>query len=483
MNRTLTFHTFFFIFCLVIMRMSGLISKMAMARYITPYEYGLITLITISLPSMFQYITNFCLHDLLSHSKEGKSYFGFAVFYSFITSLIVALFLFMLHEPFFKFLNLPLDIWKILFIAFFIAMFPLGILADTTGLLRGLKKYTLTSAIASLPSVIKLLLVIFAIYLFHITDFITILFIFASSSLIALIIIIIRYHNLFFSFLNSFNLPSKQIFFFGTSVFIVSLFGGLNQIISKVVISHDLGITLQGYFDVSLTLISLLSFSFAAMSFISIPEATGAEKKEEILFKRGELGDVVRGLFALLIFCVILLYFYAPLFIKLLFGNEYIKAADYIMILAIGSIFSFVQKFVAYINISLHKAKEYRNMIIATLICLSFSPILTHIFIEFMGFMGAYISSTLLLIIYTLSTMLSSKDFTPLFALSHRIDKLILSSAVIFFFLYIFYILSISFIYGISLSFLIFVFLLFLFGYIDKNLIFGIFERAEVHDK
>jgi len=483
MNRTLTFHTFFFIFCLVIMRMSGLISKMVIARYITPYEYGLITLITISLPSMFQYITNFCLNDLLSHSKEGRSYFGFAVFYSFITSLIVTLFLFIFHEPFFKFLNLPLDIWKILFIALFIAMSPLGILADTTGLLRGLKKYTLTSAIVSLPSVIKLLLVIFTIYLFHITDFITILFIFASSSLIALIIIIIKYYNLFFSFLKSFNLPSKQIFFFGTSVFIVGIFGGLNQIISKVVISHDLGITLQGYFDVSLTLMAMLSFSFAAMSFISIPEATGAENKEEIFFKRGELGDVVRCLFSFLIFCVILLYFYSPSLVNLLFGSEYIRAADYMIILAIGYIFLFMQQFLAYMNISFHKAREYKNMIVATLICLSFSPITTHIFIQFMGFMGAYISLTLSLIIYTLLTMLSSKDFTPILALSYKIDRIIISSAVTFLFLYIFSYLSIPFIYGMASSFLIFASLLFLLGYLDKNLILGIFKKVEIHDK
>ena len=458
-----------------VMRLSGVLSKIVMARYITPYEYGLITLVVISLPGMFQYFTNFCMHDLLSHSKEGKNYLGFSIIYSLITSLLVAIVIFVFHERFFTFLNLPLNMWKILFIAFFIALFPLGILVDVTGLFRGLKKYSLTSIIASLPSVLKLCLVLIAIYLLRITDFITILAIFAVSSMIALIIVLIRYQKPIFSSLHSFNLPSRKIFFFGSSVFIVSLFGGLIQIFSKIVVSHDLGIVWQGYFDVSLTLVAILSFAFAAMSFISIPEATSAENKEEMLFNRGELGDVVRGLFSFLIFCVILLYFYSVQFVEILFGHEYIAAADYVVILAIGYIFLFIQQFLAYMNVSFQNPREYKSLIIATLVCLVIFPLVTHAFILFMGFSGAYVSLALFLIIYTVITILCSKDLSPLHALSHRIDRLLISSAVTFIFLYFFA--ASYFLYGIVASSCIFAFLVFSLGYLDKELILGMFTK------
>ena len=474
MKRTLSFYTLFFIACMGIMRLSGVLSKIVMARYITPYEYGLITLVVISLPAMFQYFTNFCMHDLLSHSKEGKNHFAFSIMYSLIASSLVAIVIFVFHERFFSFLNLPLDIWKILFVAFFITLFPTSILVDMTGLFRGLKKYSLTSIIASLPSVLKLCLVLIAIYLLHITDFIAILAIFAVSSMIALLIVLIRYQKPVFSSLRSFNLPSKRIFFFGSSVFIVGMFGGLSQTLSKLVISHDLGIVWQGYFDVSLTLVAILSFAFAAMGFISIPEATGAENKEEIFFGRGELGDVVRGLFAFLTFGIILLYFYSIQFVELLFGHEYIAAADYVAILAIGYIFLFIQQFLAYMNVSFQNPGEYKTLIFATIIVLALFPLVTHAFILFMGFAGAYISLTLFLIIYAVITILCSKDLSPLRALSHRIDRLLISSAITFIFIYFFA--TSYFLYGIVASSCVFAFLIFSLRYLDKELISGMFR-------
>ena len=458
-----------------VMRLSGVLSKIVMARYITPYEYGLITLVVISLPAMFHYFTNFCMHDLLSHSKEGKNYFAFSIAYTLITSLLVAILIFVFHERFFSFLNLPLDSWKILFIAFFIAAIPTYILADITGLFRGLKSYAHTSIIASLPAVLKLFFILIAIYLLHITDFIAILAIFAVSSVIALLIVLIRYQKPVFSSLRSFNLPSRKIFFFGSSVFIVSLFGGLIQILSKIVISHDLGIVWQGYFDVSLTLVAILSFAFGAMQFISIPEATGTENMEDILFKQGELGDIVRGLFSFLIFFIILLYFYANQFVELLFGHEYIVAADYVVILAIGYIFLFLQQFLAYMNVSFQNPHEYKLLIIATIICLALFPFVTHISIQFVGFLGAYISLTLFLIVYAGITILCSKDLSPLRALSHRIDRLFISSALTFIFLYFFA--SSSFLYGTIGASCIFTIFVFLSGYLDKELILGMFTK------
>lgn len=474
MKRTLSFYTLFFIASTVVMRLSGVLSKIVIARYITPYEYGLITLVVISLPAMFQYFTNFCMHDLLSHSKGGKNYFAFAIIYTLITSLLVTIVIFAFHERFFRFLNLPLDLWKILFIAFFIAALPTYILADITGLFRGLKSYAHTSIVASIPAIIKLCLILIAICLLHRSDFITILAIFAASSAVALMVVLVRYKKPIFSSLQSIALPSKQIFFFGTSVFILGLFGTLIQLLGRIVLSHDLGIVWQGYFDVSLTLAALLSFAFGAMQFIAIPEATGVENIEEIFLNQGGLGDVVRGLFAFLIFGIILLYFYSTQFVELLFGHEYVAAADYILILAIGYLFLFLQQFLAYLNVSFQDPNEYKSLIVATLVCLALFPFVTHEFILWMGFLGAYLSFTLFLMVYAIITILSSKDLSPLRALSHRIDRLLIASTLTFSFLYL---VASSFLIGTIGASCIFAILVFLSGYLDKELILEMFRK------
>ena len=461
--------------CMLIMRLSGVLSKIAVARYISPYEYGIITLITISLPAMFQYITNFCLYDILSHSKEGKNYFGFAILFSLIISLIFVFSMFAFHERFFNFLNLPLHSWKILFLAFTITFVPTVIIVDIIGLYRGLKKYAIASIVSSLPSILKLSLVLIIVYILNHADFIIVLTIFTITPLITLVTILMKSRK---SIVPSFNIivPSKKIFFFGTSIFVVSSFGGLNQIFNKIIVSHDLGVIWQGYFDVSLTLVATLSFALVAMQFISIPEATSAANKEDIL-TRGDLGGVVRGLFSFLIFCTILLYFYSRQFIELLFGHEYLAAADYVTILAIGYIFLFVQQFLAYINVSLRDPKEYRLLIIATLVCLAVSPFITHALIKLMGFLGAYVSFTSFLMIYTTVTILNSPDLSPLRALSHKISRLIMASAITFLFLYSFA--DTSFLCGIILSSCIFTFLVFSLGYLDKELILGMFAVRE----
>ena len=459
---------------MLIMRLSGLLSKIVVARYILPYEYGILTLITISLPNMFQYITNFCLYDILSHSKEGRNYFGFAILFTLTGATIIVFGVFAFHEAFFNFLNLPLDSWKILFLAFTLFFVPTVIIGDIIGLYRGLKKYAKASILSSLPPILKLSLILIIVCILGYEDFIAALMIFAIPPLIALFITLIKDREIIISSLN-FTVPSKKIFLFGTSIFVVNLFGGLNQIFNKIVVSHDLGVVWQGYFDVSLTLVAILSFPLVAMQFVSVPEATSAENEGETL-THGDLKEVVRGLFSFLVFCTILLCFYDKEFVELLFGHKYIAAADYVPILAVGYIFLFVQQFLAYINVSSRDPKEYKPLMYVTLICLVASPLVTHALIKLVGFMGAYVSFTSFLIVYTTATILSSPDLSPVRALFHKIDGLVIASIVTFLFLYVF---RVSFFCGVVLSSIIFTLLIFSLKYLDKRLVLEMFAEKE----
>ncbi len=473
MKRPLSFYTIFFIVCMVVMRVSGILSKIVLARAITPYEYGIITLIIISFPNVFQLLTNFCLHDLLSHSRRGRKYFGFSIFYSVFVSILIGAVVFIFHNQIFDFLNLPLKNWHVLFMGFFIVLISNAILVDMTGILRGLKRYSQTTILASLPSVLKLFLILIAVYLLNIRDFCTLLLIFAISPLIVLIGISIKEWRKLFKYLKNINIPSKDMFLFGISIFTISLFGGLNQAISKIIVSHDLGIEYQGYFDISFTLVTLLGFSFAAMQFISIPEATGARNKRDLLFKTGGLGDISRALFSFLLFGVILLYFYSYQFVDLLFSHRYTIAANYVPILAVGYIFLFVQQFLAYVNISLSEdIKGYKQLIFITLLLLIISPFVTHMLIQSSGFIGAYISIVLFLFLYSLITIILLRDISPLYALLFKIERLILSILITFLFLMYF---QPPFIIGILISFILYISIIFLSGYLKKELISDLF--------
>ncbi len=60
MDRNLSFYALFYVGSLVLMRLCGIITKIILARAITPFEYGIIMLIVITLPAIFQLGTNFC---------------------------------------------------------------------------------------------------------------------------------------------------------------------------------------------------------------------------------------------------------------------------------------------------------------------------------------------------------------------------------------------------------------------------------------
>lgn len=460
-----------------LMKMSGVLAKIVLARAITPYEYGIITLAIISLPNMFQLFINFCLFDMLSHSNEGKKYFSFSILYTTISTLIVAFVIYIFREPFFNFLNLPLDLCNVLYLAIIIALFPQVIMTDIMGLLRGLKKYDHSIIISSLPSLLRFLFVLIAVYLLDITDFTSIIIIFALPSMFALLFIFASHSKIIIQSVNSISMPSKKMYLFGTSLFIMGLFISLNEVITRMIISHGIGVEWQGYFDVSSTLVSTLAFSFTALTFISIPEATGTENKKEILFKSGGLGDVARALFSFLIFCVIMLYFYSIEFIILLFSDKYVNGADYVIILGIGYIFLFIQQFLSLINISFNKdTKTSISFILVTLFLILCIPFVSYFLIQTMGFLGAYVSITFFLILYTIITIIRSKDLSPLKALFYKIERLFIATIITFFLLYH---LELPLVYGVIISAITYTFLIFSLGYLNKKLIFNFFISKE----
>lgn len=482
MKKTLTFYSALFILFLILQRGAGALTKIVIANAISPYEYGIITLVAISLPGMLQLVTTLNFYYILSHASSGKNFFGFTLAYSLLITIFLSIILFLFSKDFFGYLNLPLENVELFYLVLIISLFPLTIAVDFQGLLTGLKIYSYPGLIMALPSIFRLIVLSCLIY-YEIYSFPTILVIFALSHSVPLIFIALsRQYRSYFGLIKSINIPSKKMFAFGASIFIVGSFSTLGQILIKIVVSHELGVEWQGYYDVSLTLAYILIFSLGTMRFVSIPEATSSDKGA--IYKSGGLGDVTRVLFSLLTFLIIILYFYSDYIVVKIFSEDYILASEYIYILSIGYFFLFIQSFLANLNLSFAKnAKDYISLSVITLFCLPLFFFLTKFLIHFLnqqgfgnGFLGAYLSYTALLILYTLLTVYFSRDLSPIKILSKKADRLIFSSIITF--LLILY-LNPSPLIGIISSGILFSLLIFVSGYLTKEIFLEIFRGTK----
>ncbi len=478
MQRNLSFYTLFYVGSLVLMRFCGIITKIVLARAITPFEYGIITLVVITLPAIFQLATNFCFFDILGHASEGRKYFGFSLVYGIFATAGVGLVLFLFPAQICSFLNIPIDMYPFLFSMLIVVLVSVTLSVDIMGLLRGEKKHSLAAAISAAPGVLRLGLILIAVSVLMITDFDILFILFAIPPLIVLLFAIFRKAKTVIGSLHSIQIPSRKILVFGFSVYVIGIWITLCQNLNKIVISHDLGIEYQAFFDVSLTLAAVITFFSSALYMISVPESTGVKDKSLILTRRGGLGDIGRLLFAMTLFCVLILIFYAKELIILLFSADYAPAGDYVLLIAVGYVFIFIQQFVAYVNVSFYE-KSTKPFVYITVISLLVFPFFSHLLIGYFGFLGAYLAFIVILVIYCLATILVSQDIEPLRVLFHRVGYLILSFAVAFFLLYFG---QMSLIPGVVVSSLLFGGLIFATRYLDPSIILDLIGKSKKDD-
>ncbi len=410
MEKNLSLYTFYYFMSLILMRASGIIAKILLARSITPYEYGLITLIVLALPGTMQLFTNFCFFDVLGHATEGKKYFSFSLIYGTITTALLAVIIFLFPEPIFTFLNIPPGSWSLLSVILIGVLFAVTIGGDITGILRGVRNHSLAASFSMAPSILRVVFILFAIYIFGMTDFYLILGIFALPALIVLIPVIIIKRKTISSSLQSVFVPTKGMMVFGFSFFILNAWLSFSQHINSIVISHDLGVTWQGYYDVSMSMVAVLTFFSAAVYMISAPETTVKNDRSDILLKRGGFGDIGKSLFSLCLLCVIIIYFYAHQLTVLLFTKDYTIAGDYLIILAIGYTVLFIQQYVAFLNIAAEGEKGVSRLSLITIGSLVIFPFFTHFMILNFKFMGVYLATTIFIICYTLVTIALIKE-------------------------------------------------------------------------
>ena len=67
----------------------------------------------------------------------------------------------------------------------------------------------------------------------------------------------------------------------------------------------------QGYFDVSMSLVAVISFFSGAIYLISAPETSANSNSSEILRKRGGFADISRLFLSACLLCVLIFYFYS----------------------------------------------------------------------------------------------------------------------------------------------------------------------------
>jgi O-antigen/teichoic acid export membrane protein len=480
MKKTLLFYSIFFFSLLIFQRVSGFIIKILLANAISPYDYGLITMVALSIPGMLQIITNLNFYEMLSHSTEGKKYFGFSVFFGFAMVIIVSILLFIFNKEFFSYLNIPTEQANFLIVMIIIALFTQSIIMDFSGLFTGLKLYSRPAILMALPSFIRLVIVV-ALMILHIYSFEIIILVFTLSSAVPFIFLLgSEKYRQFLPLIKDIQIPPKPIFIFGLSVFFINSFSSIAQYLTKIVVSHEFGMTWVGYYDISFTLTSVILFALGTMNFIAIPEATDSDNSS--IYRKGGLGDVTRALFCFVILFSMVIIFYADYIVTLLFSTDYIIAAQYLFILTIGFIFLYIQTFLASINISTaKKTKDFLPLIIGGLILLPLFYFLTGFLITLFrdagygnGFEGVYVSVTTLLIVWTVLTFLFSKDRSPLKVLFEKGERLIMAimiTSIVIFFLHP------APLTGICLSVIVYTLLVLLSGYLNIRMFFEILHK------
>lgn len=479
-KKTLAFYSILFLVLLMVQRGAGVLTKIVLANSITPYEYGLIILIAVTIPSIFQLFSNLNFYQILSHSTRGKDFFGFSIIVSCALMFFISIFLILFSEPFFIYLNVPTENESLFIIVVLITMWSTGVLVDFQGLYTGLKQYSLPGLILTLPSIIRLIALV-SLILTNIISLEIVLLVFALSNLVPLIYILaISRAAEIIQMIKNIKIPDKKILAFGTTIFMISSFSVIGQYLVKIVLSHELGLEWQGYFDVSLTLIAFIVFGLSTIGYVSVPEATSNEKTK--LYQEGGLADIARMFFAFALIMTIVLYFYADFIVILLFSIDYLPAAEYAILLAIGSIFLIFLVFNASVNIAHAKTlKDYCVFLIPTLLFVPLFFILSQVFIRLLqahqygnGFLGAYLSYTGILIANTLITFYLTKDRQPVKSLFIKFERLVIS---LFITALAVVLLNPNPLLGIFLTLILFTLLIFSTGYLNKSIIMEIFEK------
>ncbi|MBN1194608.1 MAG: hypothetical protein JXA08_04590 [Methanomicrobiaceae archaeon] len=346
--------------------------------------------------------------------------------YGVLSTAAIAVLLVLGSDAILGFLNIPADQRGLLVAVLLVVLLSVTLAAIIMGMFRGQKNHSLAASVSVAPSVLRLFFIIGAVYLFGITDFHFILWIFALPPLFVLLGTLIWKWGSIAASLRSVVIPGKEIFLFGFSAFIINSWMTLSQHVNRIVISHDLGIVWQGYFDVSLTVAAIITFFTSALYFVSIPESTGIQDRSALFTREGGLGDVGRILLAMTLFFLIVIYFYGQPLIYLLFSADYAPAGDYLFIISAGYALLFVQQYLAYSSISLSSDTPVTFLLISTVSIITF-PFISHGMILLFGFGGAYMASAVAIAVYTAFTIYSMHDRTPLRALIARIDRLVLA--------------------------------------------------------
>jgi O-antigen/teichoic acid export membrane protein len=473
MKKTLLFYSMFFFFFLILQRASGFIVKILLASAISPYDYGLITMVAITIPGMLQLVTNFNFYQILSHSTEGKKYFGFSVIAGIALTIIVSVLLFLFNQEFFAYLNIPTDKADFFLAMIIIALFTQSIIVDFQGLFTGLKYYARPAILMAIPSIFRLI-IIAALMILNFYSMEIIILVFTLSSIIPFIFFFgSEKYRKCLSPVRTIELPSRAIFVFGLSIFFIGQFPTIVQYFTRIAISHEFGMTWTGYYDMSLTLAGLILFALGTMSFIAIPEATDSTNNS--LYRKGGLGDVTRAFFCFVILFAMILFFYSDYIVTKIFSTDYTIAGQYLPILTVGFIFLFIQSFLASISLSTTKnTKEFLPLIAGGLVLLPINYFLTDfLIIGFRdlgygnGFVGGYVSITLVFVVWTFITILFSKDRSPLKVLFKKGEALII--AVMITSVLIFIVSPAPFI-GICISIVVYTSLILLSGYLDLQM-------------
>ena len=458
--------------------------RIIIARYYGPEIYGVFSLALIILGWAIAFSSLGLTDGLLRYIPiyRGKNQINrikyilkFVITTVLITSLVSSFVLFILAD------EISLNIFKnselSIFLKFFSVLLPIAVISNIyLSIIRAFEKIAIYSFLVNIfQNILKLLLLIILIFIGFKSESVI-----YSYFLGVFIIFIIAY------FVSKYKIPEifgfsninkkdkllikKEIFSYSWPIMFSGIFISLLYWIDSLVIGYYLGVNSVGIYNAAIPIVALFGFAQELFMQLMFPLINREYSKKNFKLIEEISKQVSKWIFILDLPLFIIVLLFPGAIINILFGQDYLGASNALRILSIGIFISFLIPLLTNLMSMVGKSKILLlNLIIASTINL----ILNIFLVPKLGIEGAAIATSIVSVIMFLMLFIETKHYASIIPLRRKMLRILLFSCIpLILLLFIRKIIVINLVNLIILGvffFLIYLFLVFITGCLDKN--------------
>lgn len=415
--------------------------RMIIGRYYGPEIYGLFSLSLIIL-TLLVAISSLGLSEglvryislYLGEKQKNKIIYSvkISILISFISSVITGIFLFFLSD--FISINFFHDFRLSIFLKISSFIIPLYTLSNVfLSIIRAFEKISWYSFIINiLQNIIKLIVLIFFIFLGFKADTLMISFLLGIFVMLIVAYLVCRHYiSLVFE---RYILNGKEkkgilqaIFNYSIPLMFSSVTFIIYSGIDSFVLAFFRGTYDVGIYNAAIPLVALMGLipDLFIQLFYPLVTKEFAKKNFELIKELSK--QISKWIFMLVLPIFLIIFIFPEIIISLLFGEQYISAANSLRILSIGG---FIFTFQGLLTVLLSMAGKSKILLINFLITLLLNLILNILFIPKYGLIGAAISTSFVWMIFTFILFIEIKKIVHFIPLKRAIGKILVISLI-----------------------------------------------------